>query len=236
MTERLYGTAATVAASILGGAHIVRVHDVAEMVQVARVADAVLCPQSVSKIFIHFRGQHERRQRHFNQSRPGQFPECLSRRIYCLDLRCFRLFRSYLRTGAGLARLSPAHQANGVYAHREPHHAAGRRVAVRPHGRPLRTPHPVDDQHPLLLGDGGGFRAGPELSHLSDAAPAVWRGMGGAWGRGSVARDGVGIFRECAACLSGILQEGYALGNLLAAVAFWTVFPHWGWRPMFFLE
>jgi dihydropteroate synthase len=51
VTERLYGTAATVAASILGGAHIVRVHDVAEMVQVARVADAVLCPQSVSKSF-----------------------------------------------------------------------------------------------------------------------------------------------------------------------------------------
>jgi len=51
VTERLYGTAATVTASILGGAHIVRVHDVAEMVQVARVADAVLCPQSVSKSF-----------------------------------------------------------------------------------------------------------------------------------------------------------------------------------------
>jgi dihydropteroate synthase len=31
-----------VTAAILGGAHIVRVHDIAEMVQVARVADAVL--------------------------------------------------------------------------------------------------------------------------------------------------------------------------------------------------
>ncbi len=39
--ERLLGTAATVTASILGGAHIVRVHDVAEMVRVARVADAM---------------------------------------------------------------------------------------------------------------------------------------------------------------------------------------------------
>jgi dihydropteroate synthase len=39
---RLWGTAATVAASILGGAHIVRVHDIAEMLQVARVIDAVL--------------------------------------------------------------------------------------------------------------------------------------------------------------------------------------------------
>ena len=40
--ERNWGTAATVTASILNGAHIVRVHDVAEMAQVARVADALL--------------------------------------------------------------------------------------------------------------------------------------------------------------------------------------------------
>ena len=40
--ERIWGTAATVTASILGGAHIVRVHDVAEMAQVARVADCLL--------------------------------------------------------------------------------------------------------------------------------------------------------------------------------------------------
>jgi dihydropteroate synthase len=40
--ERIWGTAATVVASILGGAHIVRVHDVKEMVQVARVADCIL--------------------------------------------------------------------------------------------------------------------------------------------------------------------------------------------------
>jgi dihydropteroate synthase len=40
--DRLLGTAATVAASILGGAHIVRVHDVAEMVRVARVTDAIV--------------------------------------------------------------------------------------------------------------------------------------------------------------------------------------------------
>ena len=40
--ERLLGTAATVTASILGGAHIVRVHDVAEMARVVRVADRIL--------------------------------------------------------------------------------------------------------------------------------------------------------------------------------------------------
>lgn len=39
--ERTWGTAATVAAAILGGAHIVRVHDVIEMAQVARIADRI---------------------------------------------------------------------------------------------------------------------------------------------------------------------------------------------------
>ena len=43
-SSRAWGTAATVAASILGGAHIVRVHDVGEMVQVARIADGILNP------------------------------------------------------------------------------------------------------------------------------------------------------------------------------------------------
>jgi dihydropteroate synthase len=39
--SRIWGTAATVAASILQGAHIVRVHDVAEMSEVARVTDVL---------------------------------------------------------------------------------------------------------------------------------------------------------------------------------------------------
>lgn len=43
--DRIWGTAATVTASILSGAHIVRVHDVAEMVQVARVADYLVNPR-----------------------------------------------------------------------------------------------------------------------------------------------------------------------------------------------
>lgn len=43
--DRIWGTAATVTASILNGAHIVRVHDVAEMAQVARVADCLLNPK-----------------------------------------------------------------------------------------------------------------------------------------------------------------------------------------------
>jgi dihydropteroate synthase len=45
LEEREWGTAATVAAAILGGAHIVRVHDVEEMSQVARIADAIAAAQ-----------------------------------------------------------------------------------------------------------------------------------------------------------------------------------------------
>jgi dihydropteroate synthase len=39
--ERLMGTAAAVAACVLAGAHIVRVHDVAQMAQVVRLCDAI---------------------------------------------------------------------------------------------------------------------------------------------------------------------------------------------------
>ena len=47
--DRIWGTAATVTAAILGGAHIVRVHDIAEIVQVARIADAIANPHSVAR-------------------------------------------------------------------------------------------------------------------------------------------------------------------------------------------
>jgi SHS family lactate transporter-like MFS transporter len=59
-------------------------------------------------------------------------------------------------------------------------------------------------------------------------------GMGGEWGVGaSLAMEKAPKHRR--GILSGLLQEGYATGNLLAAVCFFFVFPHWGWRPMFFI-
>ncbi|MGA9304808.1 MAG: MFS transporter, partial [Candidatus Sulfotelmatobacter sp.] len=59
-------------------------------------------------------------------------------------------------------------------------------------------------------------------------------GMGGEWGVGaSLAMEKVPP--KLRGFLSGLLQQGYALGYLLAAVCFYTVFPRWGWRPMFFI-
>ncbi len=39
--KRQWGTSATVTAAIMGGAHVVRVHDIAEMADVARISDAI---------------------------------------------------------------------------------------------------------------------------------------------------------------------------------------------------
>jgi dihydropteroate synthase len=47
--ERIWATAATIAASILNGAHVVRVHDVAEMKQIALVTDALLSASTIRK-------------------------------------------------------------------------------------------------------------------------------------------------------------------------------------------
>jgi SHS family lactate transporter-like MFS transporter len=59
-------------------------------------------------------------------------------------------------------------------------------------------------------------------------------GMGGEWGVGaSLAMEKVPAQRR--GVLSGFLQEGYAVGYLLAALAYFVVFPRWGWRPLFFL-
>jgi SHS family lactate transporter-like MFS transporter len=59
-------------------------------------------------------------------------------------------------------------------------------------------------------------------------------GMGGEWGVGaSLTMESVPArFRGV---LSGLLQEGYALGNLLAAAAFGLIYPHFGWRVLFFV-
>ncbi|HET6762599.1 MAG TPA: MFS transporter [Longimicrobiaceae bacterium] len=59
-------------------------------------------------------------------------------------------------------------------------------------------------------------------------------GMGGEWGVGAaLAMENAPSARR--GIFSGLLQEGYAVGYLLAALAFYFVFPRWGWRPMFFL-
>jgi MFS transporter, SHS family, lactate transporter len=59
-------------------------------------------------------------------------------------------------------------------------------------------------------------------------------GMGGEWGVGaSLAMEKVPP--KWRGVLSGCLQQGYALGNLLATVCLLFLFNRWGWRPLFFL-
>jgi SHS family lactate transporter-like MFS transporter len=79
---------------------------------------------------------------------------------------------------------------------------------------------------------------------LSGLAPNYWTfillralfgvGMGGEWGVGaSLAMEKAP--RSLRGVLSGLLQQGYAAGYLLAACCYLFVFPHLGWRAMFFI-
>src|SRR6266436_9465875 len=57
-------------------------------------------------------------------------------------------------------------------------------------------------------------------------------GMGAQWGVGaSLAMEKVPP--RSRGVLSGLLQEGYAVGYLLAAICSLIVLPRWGWRPLF---
>ena len=63
-----------------------------------------------------------------------------------------------------------------------------------------------------LFGIGMGGEWGVGASLVMEKVPAKWRGL-----------------------LSGFLQEGYAAGYLLSAVAAYFMLDRFGWRPMFFL-
>src|SRR5712664_4812407 len=59
-------------------------------------------------------------------------------------------------------------------------------------------------------------------------------GMGAEWGVGaSLVMEKVPL--RLRGVMSGFLQQGYAAGYLLAALCYLLVFPHWGWRPLFFI-
>jgi SHS family lactate transporter-like MFS transporter len=59
-------------------------------------------------------------------------------------------------------------------------------------------------------------------------------GMGGEWGVGaSLAMEAAPV--RWRGVLSGILQSGYSIGYLLAAIAARFLLPAWGWRPMFWI-
>ena len=60
------------------------------------------------------------------------------------------------------------------------------------------------------IGMGGEWGVGASLA--MESAPAKWRGI-----------------------LSGVVQSGYSIGYLLAAVAARFVLPAWGWRAMFWV-
>src|SRR5207237_10663651 len=58
--------------------------------------------------------------------------------------------------------------------------------------------------------------------------------MGGEWGAGaSLVMEKVAP--KWRGLLSGVLQQGYTTGNLLASVAYFLIVPYFGWRALFFV-
>jgi SHS family lactate transporter-like MFS transporter len=58
--------------------------------------------------------------------------------------------------------------------------------------------------------------------------------MGGEWGVGA-ALSLESMPAQARGFFSGVLQQGYSTGYLLAAIVFYLVEPHFGWRAMFFV-
>jgi len=75
----------------------------------------------------------------------------------------------------------------------------------------------------------------PNLATLLALRALFGFAMGGEWGVGAalaletLPARGRGFF-------SGLLQEGYVLGYLLASLMFWLLFEHVGWRGMFIIS
>jgi SHS family lactate transporter-like MFS transporter len=80
------------------------------------------------------------------------------------------------------------------------------------------------------------------LELLTAFAPNYWAfiglralygiAMGGEWGVGA-ALAMEALPSKSRGFFSGILQQGYATGYLIAAIVYYLVFPHFGWRGMF---
>ncbi len=64
----------------------------------------------------------------------------------------------------------------------------------------------------MLYGIGLGGEWGVSTSMVIEWVPVKWRGV-----------------------VTGMLQQGYSFGSVLASIAYFLIFPHWGWRPLFFI-
>ncbi len=96
--------------------------------------------------------------------------------------------------------------------------------------RGRRVPLMVDVMFYSLVGFACAFA--PNYSVLLVLRLLYGIGMGGEWGLGAaLAMEKVPA--EKRGFFSGVLQQGYAVGYLLAAVVFLVINPIWGWRGLF---
>ena len=177
------------------------------------------------------------------QSRARESAQRRARRLSRLDARRVRLLHPHARhrrRRAGVRHDAPGHRADD---HADAGDAPDRRDHLRHDGRPLRPPAAADAQRRSSTRSSRCCRGlAPSYQAFLILRMLFGIGMGGEWGVGaSLALESASP--RLRGLLSGLLQEGYAIGNLLAALAFRTglsvrstrCYPGNGWRVMFFL-
>jgi len=93
---------------------------------------------------------------------------------------------------------------------------------------------PADGRFGVLLDRRGADGPGTDYVTFLVLRALFGIGMGAEWGVGaSLVMERVPP--RLRGIMSGLLQQGYAAGYLLAALCYLVVFPHWGWRPLFFI-
>ena len=145
---------------------------------------------------------------------------------------CVGFLPADLRARSDLARVRSQHSGGGVCHHVNVNGATAGRVSIRLLRRQIRPANSAHDRHCFLLGHGAADGVRAQFHCVSGFARVVWYWHGGRVGVGRVTRHGIAANGNTRS-VPGILQQGYAVGYLLAALVYWTVFPHFGWRGLF---
>jgi MFS family permease len=151
-----------------------------------------------------------------------------------LDPRCLRLLPGGFLPHRYRPRI-PQARYHGFAGHRrDPGIPAIGRIRFRIAGGPVRTANAHDLEPGAVCAGATALGTGSQFWSVSGFAGHVRYDHGQQWGVGaSLAMEKAPM--RLRGLFSGMLQQGYAAGYLLAAFFYWLMFPRVGWRPLFFV-
>src|SRR5437867_9482814 len=160
--------------------------------------------------------------------------ECGSCFDHWLDARFLRLLCRRDGADRDCEGFRPDERRSSVDDHDHTRVSAARRLSIWPDGGQVWAPETpdVDVVAFSILSVASGLA--PNFTTFLIVRALFGIAMGGEWGAGtSLVMEK--ISPKWRGLLSGILQQGYTTGNLLASIAYFFVVPHFGWRALFFV-